>query len=285
MGWPALLCSLAAMGLAVGVLTGLFGVGGGFIITPLMNLLLGIPYSCAVGSSLSFTIGTSAAGAMRHQRLGNVEPKSVVILAGASVPGAVLGAMLHEGLLNWLTRSGRDDFTPTMHGLFVVVLLLTAWLVVRGPIRDEEGFSLLQRLPLPPHVHLPGANLAHVSLLGLCLAGWGIGVMKGLLGIGGGVLFMPLLLVVVGLGVHQAVGTSLGVVLFSSIAGTVRHAAFGNVNLWVVMALLVGSTIGIQVGAWLCHRLRAERICRYFTIILLLVAAALLWDIAHRLLA
>jgi len=277
---PMLLAALGGFGLVVGVLTGLFGVGGGFMVTPLLQVLFGVPYSLAVGSSLSFIIGTSATGAARHLRLGNVEVKCTLILAGGGMCGAMLGGRLHVLLRGWLEAGGRDNFTPMMHGCFIVLLVLTAWLVARDPHRRGRGKTLLQRLPLGPHVALPQANLEHVSLPGLCIVGMLVGVVTGMLGIGGGVLFMPILLVVVGLTAHQAVGTSLGVVLMSAIAGTILHGSEGNVNLWIAMTMLAGSAVGVQIGAWICDRLHARRLRGYFAVLVLVVAIVLAADLA-----
>ena len=277
----ALLCALAAMGTVVGVLTGLFGVGGAFLITPMMIVLLGIDESLAVGSSLCFVVGTAAAGYRRHARLKNVEPRSVLILSAGAVAGTVLGTLLHQFLRSALAE-GALDFKVLMRALFVVLLMATAWLVYRRPGRHGSGRSLLQRLPGWPRVDLPAAGLRDVSLAGLCLVGVSVGVLKGLLGLGGGVLFMPMLLLAVGLGAHQAVGTSLGVVLFSSIAGTMQHGMLGNVSLVVAMALLVGSSPGVQLGAWLCQSLHAARIRRYFAVIVLLAIVVVAADLAVK---
>lgn len=277
----ALLCALAAMGAVIGVLTGLFGVGGAFLITPMMIVLLGIDESLAVGTSLCFVIGTAAAGYRRHARLKNVEPRSVLILSAGAVAGTVLGTLLHQFLRSALAE-GALDFKVLMRALFVVLLMATAWLVYRGPGRHGSGRSLLQRLPGWPRVDLPAAGVRDVSLAGLCLVGVSVGVLKGLLGLGGGVLFMPLLLLAVGLGAHQAVGTSLGVVLFSSIAGTMQHGMLGNVSLVVAMALLVGSSPGVQFGAWLCQSLHAARIRRYFAVIVFLAVVVVAADLAVK---
>lgn len=270
---PALCAGLAGLGLFVGVLTGLFGVGGAFLITPLLNLLFGIDYQVAVASSLCYTIGAGTSATARHARLGNVEIKSMLILAGGGICGALLGADLNHTIAGAL---GKEQFTAVMDGIFIAVLLLTAWLIFRGRAEKQIRLSLLQRLPLPPHILLPSAGLEHVSLFGMCAAGLLIGSIGGLIGIGGGVLFMPLLIFAVGLRPHQAVGTSLGVVLFSSIAGTVKYAGHGKVNLWVALALLAGSTIGVQLGVSICQRLQATRLRRWFSLLVLLVAGILL---------
>lgn len=272
LGGLPLLCALCGLGLVIGVLTGLFGVGGAFLITPMLNVLFGIDYQIAVGSSLCFTIGAGANGLARHARLKNVEVKSMVILGGGGVCGAWLGAVLN-GFLK--STFGAHDYTLVMHGLFILVLTLTAWLIFRGASAGKRRLSLLQRVRLPPYIDLPGAELSRVSLVGMCLAGLSIGVMKGLLGIGGGVLFMPVLILVVGLRPHQAVGTSLGVVLFSSISGTIKYGVAEKVYLSIALALLVGSTIGIQVGAWLCQKLPGTKLRRYFAALVLAVVAML----------
>jgi uncharacterized membrane protein YfcA len=268
---PMLIACLMLLGLVVGVLTGLFGVGGAFVVVPLIHILLGIPYTLATGSSMSFTIGASTAGLGRHLHMGNVAVKTMLILAGAAVCGTVLGADLHHHLHQTL---GGAAFDRTMNVLFFVTLLGTAWLVFAWRPHEVRTRSLLQRLPLGPKIEIRRAGIKDVSLPGLCAVGLSIGVLKGLLGIGGGVLFMPLMLLVVGLTVQHAVGTSLGVVLLSSIAGAIIYGQKGQASLWIVMPLLVGSSLGIQLGSYLCQRLHAQRIGRYFAVFVLLVAVA-----------
>ena len=277
---PALLAALVGFGLLVGTLTGLFGVGGAFLLTPLLNVGFGIPYPLAIGSGLSFTIGTSSSGMRRHVRLDNFEPRSMFILAGASMAAAVLGGVLNKALDVSL---GRYNYTLMMHALFVAVLILTAWVVWRNKPQHPSGKSPLQRLRLPPHIDLPAAGLKAVSVPGLCAVGILIGIMKGMMGIGGGVLFMPLLILVVGMTPHRAVGTSLGVVVFSSIAGTIKYGLDQNVNLWIVMSLLISSVLGVQLGAWICHQLHAGRLRRYFAALVLLVAVAVAARMAYQL--
>ena len=280
---PALLCALVALGFAVGVLTGLFGVGGAFSIVPLLNVALGVPYPLAIGSSLCYTVGASSAGLARHMRLGNYEPRSVLVLAAASMVGAVGGGTLNRFAE---TALGQRRYTLLMHGLFIVLLTVTAWLIARRDGRqDAPGRTPLQRLPLPPYIDLPRAGLARVSLVGLGLVGAMVGVLAGMMGIGGGVLLIPALVLVVGLSPHQAVGTSLGVVLFSAMAGGAKYALDDHVSMWIVMPLLVSSVFGVQLGAWICQGLQARRLRRYFALLVLAVAAMLAVDAATKLLA
>ena len=276
---PALMAALAGLGLFIGILTGLFGVGGGFLINPLLIVLMGLPETLVVGSSLSFTIGTGTAGAASHWRLKNVDLKTAMYLIGGALGGCVLGVLVHLDLKQVF---GPAKFRMVFLTLYLVMLLVTAWVVARGPGRHKSGKPLVQRMRLGPHTDLPAAGLVHVSVPGLILVGFVIGLLKGLLGIGGGVLFMPLLLIVVGLSVHQAIGTSLAVVVFSSIVGTIMYGAGGKVNLTLVMTLLVGSTIGVQIGAYLCQRLHAARLQRYFVVVVLLAAVLVAADLAWR---
>ena len=256
----------------MGVLTGLFGVGGGFMIVPLLNLAFGVQYEVAVGSSLALTVGAGAAGTARHLRLKNVELKSVLVMGGSAVCGVLLGAMLQVRASSAL---GPQAFKMLMDGIFIVVLSLTAWVVLRSADEGRSGQALLQRLPGGPRIDLPGAKLSGVSLPGLCLIGLAIGVLTGMIGIGGGVLFMPLLIVVVGLGPRLAVGTSLGVVTFGSIAGTIKHGLLGHVSLMVAMSLLIGSAFGVLIGAHFCQRLHETRLRRFFAMLVMLVVVGL----------
>ena len=277
---PALVAALAGIGLGVGFLTGLFGIGGGSVITPMLNILLGIPYSLAAGSSLSFAVGAGSAGWLRHMRLGNVEHKTTIALSAGAVCGAVLGGRLHMRLQ---TTLGEGPLTLVLHALFILTLLAVAWLTWRVPMKEHGGPSLLERLPLPPRIAIHGDMERRVSLPGLLAAGLVVGVFGGLLGIGGGVLFVPVLLLVVGLSVRQAVGTSLGVVLFLSLAGVLTYGARGQASLWIVAPLLVASTLGVQAGAWLCQKLHANKIRRYFAVLAMLLAACIAADFVAKL--
>lgn len=274
--------ALIGLGFGVGVATGLFGVGGAFLITPMLNILLGIPYTLAAGSSLSFTIGTSGAAWSRHLRLGNVALKTMTILAGAAICGTLLGAKLHIFLK---TNFGEFLFTLIMHGMFIAILTVTAAMVWQNQNREVVTSSLLAQLPGKPRITIRAAQLANISLPGLCVLGLLIGILQGLLGIGGGVLLMPAMLLIVGLTVHQSIGTGLGVVLFGSIAGAIIYGKNGQASLWIVMPLLLGSTIGVQIGVWACHKLHAAHIKKYFAILVLLTAGVIAIDFVKKLLA
>ena len=269
-----LLAVLVGMGVLAGTLSAMFGVGGAIVTTPLLNAALGVPYSLAVGSGLGFTLGTSAGGWARHLRMGNVAPRTMLALAAGAVGGSFLGKSTHHWLRACL---GQGRFTLLMHGLFIALLVVVAYLVWRRPGEQGSKRAVLQRLPLPPRVSLDG-GLGRASLPGLLAAGVAAGVLSGLMGVGGGVLLVPVMLLLIGLEMHRAVGTSLGVILLTSVAGVVLYGLEGEASLWIIMPLLVGSSLGVQLGAWLCQKLRGEILRRYFALLATALALYLVVD-------
>ena len=281
-GW-SLWAALAGLGLFVGIITGLFGVGGGFMVTPMLKVLVGIPYDVAVGSGLCFIVGTSAGGLEEHWRMGNLDIRAVGLLACGSVVGTITGDKLQRFIIHTVANGNNIIFTEIMHVLFLVILLTTAYLVWTTRGNERKHKSLLQRLKFSPFVNLPTSGRDGISLPGLIGIGLGVGVMVGLLGVGGGVLFVPILLLVVGLEAHHAVGTSLGVVFVSAIVGTIVKGLNDQISITLVAALLITSAIGVQIGAWLCMKLSADRLKKYFAIIVLVAAVIISIDLITKL--
>ena len=276
-----LVACLLGVGLCIGALAGLFGVGGGFLTVPILESLFGFNFTISVGSNLAAALGTSSVGVARHGKLGNIEFRTVMLLALGSVPGALIGAEFHA----YLVEIMGGGFKQLMRGLFVVLLITSAWLVWRGPRETPHGKSPMQRLPIGPYVDLPRAGLLHISLPGMVAMGLGVGLMVGLIGVGGGVLFMPLLVMGVGMSVHQAVGTSLGVVLCSTGAAVLRYGFKDQVSLLVALSILTGSAIGVQFGVWLCLKMQARKLRRYFALLVITAAAMLVVKIVSTAMA
>lgn len=272
---------LALLGFVIGILTGLFGVGGGFLVVPLLNVLLGVPYGIAVGSSLCFILGTSSLALPGHVKKGNVEPLAVLYLSVGSALGALAGDWLQDFLVFFAAGGDKTIFVRLMHGLFIVLLLLTAALLVKNPSKAGAGPKPLQRLPLPPRVNFDRSKLTDVSIPGLIAIGFLVGVLTGLLGIGGGVLFMPLLLLVVGLEPKQAVGTSLGVVMAASLAGAAKKLLSDEpkISLVVIVGLFAGSFLGVKIGVRLCEVLHGGKIRNYFVAVILAALAVIVYDL------
>lgn len=211
------------IGLVVGLFSGLFGVGGGTIIVPLLVLLLHFDQRLAAGTSLAAIVPTATVGVISYAMLGSVAWIPALILAAAAVVGAQIGT--------WLLP--RVPITALRWGFvgFLVIVIVSLFLVI--PSRDAE-------LPL-----------TLVSILGLIALGFGTGVLAGLLGVGGGVIVVPLLMVLFGASDLEAKGTSLLMMIPTAISGTVGNLRRHNVDL--VAAVIVGAAacLTTALGAWL----------------------------------
>lgn len=268
------------IGLSVGVLTGFFGVGGGFLIVPLLNIALDINYELAVGSSLSFIIGTSFAGLLKQNEQKNVNFEVAGYIVAGSMIGAVIGDNLQMFLLYGLAGGRQELFTLVMHGLFLFVLIGTIF-SMRAPANDKmEKLPLLARTGPPPKFHIDEWGIHGFSVPGTFLVGAVIGILTGLLGIGGGVLLVPILLGLFGLSHTKAAGTSLAIIFATSLVAVAKKgfSAVPKVSLPLTLILLIASVIGIQLGIYLVHRVSGAGFRRYFSYVLLAAIALILID-------
>jgi len=271
------LAGLPVLGLAVGYASGLFGVGGGFMLTPLLIALFGIPPGIAVGSGLGQMIVVSLTSARKHAAAGYVDLR----LAGWMAPGVVAGAFAGKHLLDWLDGLGEITVSIVLSVIFVLLLLGTAlrlWLgdastveyVDDGPLRWSDG---------PAPVELPTSGVKPFSAVTLLLGGAVAGVMAGLLGVGGGIIVVPLLVYGFGIPLRMSIGTSSALVLVSAVVGTAAHLIGQHVNLTLVAALLLGSFLGVRAGVWHSHRLHVAHLQRAFALLVLLVAGIVLFEL------
>jgi uncharacterized membrane protein YfcA len=296
-GHAVSLPALALVGLFIGYVAGMFGVGGGFLLTPVLLYVFGVPAPIAVGSALCQKCGTSIASFLKYRHLERGEPRIDLVMAG----GSVLGVDAGTRLLGYLDRIGTWRFGsgPPIPAINLVldvlfILLLSsiavytfrdAWRSYRSGIRrgDRTIAGPLTRVHLPPYIDLPNVQLQQVSVPLLAYVGFILGTASGLMGIGGGVLLMPILLYGYGLSVRNAAGTGVLLLFVTVTIGTVEQALRGYVSLKLAMAILVGSSIGSQLGALTTHLL-PNRILRL--IFAGVVAATVLligWDLFQRL--
>ena len=274
---------LAVLGFGIGILAGIFGVGGGFLLVPLMNILLGIPMDIAAGSATCYIIGTSTTGVLKHFKKNNIEVKAAVYISIGSMLGAVSGDMLQDSLII-ISGGNRLLFDQIMQGVFIIILLLIAWVMSRETSFDEKSdispVTFLQKIKLGPNTDLPRSKQIGVSIIGLFGIGFIGGVLTGLMGISGGVLVMPILVLGVGLAPHLAVGTSLAVVLVSSVSAVIKKGISANtvtggkVSLPIALSLLAAGAVGVRIGIFISHKLHGGKLKKYFSIIVL--AAALM---------
>ena len=286
---------LASLGLAVGLIAGMFGVGGGFILTPLLVLLFKVPPGVAVGTGLCQMIGVSVAAQLRYARLNEGEPKLGWMMMAGGVVGVVAGADVVRRVAAMGTVSlpwpgaqpvAADDL---FLGLGYVLLLTGIALWMARDLRKPQGTGAapppgpLTRLKLPPMTVLPRTErLLSAPLVGLIALA--LGLLSGLLGVGGGVILTPLLVYGVGMRLRTAAATGVILLLSTSVVGTVTHALAGHVDLGIATTLLIGSTFGAQIGAQLTARLDARRLSFLFVGLVTLTALGVAWDLAHKLL-
>ncbi len=293
--WPAVIL----LGACIGCLTGLFGVGGGFLLTPCLKFLIGVPFPVAVGSDLAQIFVTGSYSTYRHNKRGNVDAKLGVVLAAGAIAGTFVGA----ALLQWLktqappvTIAGSEQpaVDLVLSALFVALMCIVGVAILRetGKAADqgeeEADTSLaraLRRLGLAPVLAFPRSRIHRLSLwvpMGLACA---VGVLTGLLGVGGGFVMFPLLVYLIGAPTAVAVGTSAFQIMCATAYGATDHYFKGNVDLVLVALLLAGSIAGARFGVWAHHRLGGRRIRRYFAAILALGVAVVVIGLLNQILS
>lgn len=276
--WPGIL----VLGFGIGMLTGLFGVGGGFLLTPLLRILFLIPYPVAVGTGLPMIALTSGYSARKYWKAGSLDPKLGLLMACSAVFGTSLGKWILtrlegvEGTVELLGRS-MSALDLTMNLCFIVLMGGLALYILhetrpgREAAEDVSHGALIRRVhavPLPPRVAFPESGIARMSVWMPVGTGFGIGILTGLLGVGGGFVNFPLLVYVFGLPTIKAVGTSALQIVLASGFGAVLYAIDGRVEWVLVGILLVASMGGVRLGIWIAQRIGGRRIRRYFSFVL-----------------
>lgn len=276
--WPG----LVLLGLATGVLTGLLGIGGGFIITPALRMVFGIPYPLAVSASLLQIVAATSLSTCGHWRRGNVDPKLGFIMAAGSLAGAEGGVRLLRALggLGQVTVGGQPRLwlDLILGGCYFVLLAAVAVFMLResmsakGPESETRLAGRLRRWSAPPLQVFEYSGIGPISLwvpLGISLA---VGGLAGLLGIGGGFVGLPLMIYLIGLPTRLAVGTSTFQVLVASAYGTLRHGQGDNIDYLLACWLIAGALVGVRIGVRLSARTDGRTTRKWFGGLLALAA-------------
>jgi uncharacterized protein len=285
-GHAVSLPGIIVLGLVVGYIAGLFGVGGGFLLTPLLTVVFRIPLPIAAGTGLCQMVGTALVALLRHRRLRQGEVRfDLVMLAGS-----LLGVDAGTRSLDALSSAGDVQIAQRLIPLANLVVglayiaVLTVAAVVFWTRREMSGPTQpgpLARIKLPPMIELPALGFRASGIV-IAYFGFMLGMLSGLLGIGGGVAMMPVLIYGFGFPIRQAAGTGILVLLSTAIFGTWSHAQRGHVHLGLAMALLVGSTISAQVGALTTGRLTSRQLRRGFATVIGATILAVTWDLLRR---
>jgi uncharacterized protein len=284
---------LVALGVVVGFVAGLFGVGGGFLLTPMLNVVFGIPIPIAVGTGLSLMVGTAVPALLRHRSQGQGELRFDLVMLAGSLLGVDAGARTLEAL----GRQGTVDIgghafplAPLVVQAGYVLLLGTAAVVfwregkAGGP---TEPLRFVRRGPwaqisFGPRIDLPKVPLRQVAVLPIAYLGFLLGFLAGLLGIGGGVALMPVLVYGYGFPLRQAAGTGILLLVATASFGTFLHAQRGHVHLGLAAALLIGASLSTQFGVLATRRLSPRTLRRLFAALLIFAAGAVLWNVWRR---
>src|SRR5690348_12871323 len=277
---------IVLLGFGVGVLSGMFGIGGGFLTTPLL-IFYGIPPAVAVASATTQITGAGVSGAMVHMRRGGVDMK----MAGVMTAGGFLGSLAGAALFRALLATGQIDVV--ISGLYVLILgwigilMLKDALVALKIMPNPAPVSAAPRhnrwvasLPLRWRFYTSGLYISPIAPLTI---GFGAGVLTVLLGIGGGFIIVPAMIYLLGMPARVVIGTSLAMVLAVSAATTMVHAVTTrSVDIVLAGLLLVGGVIGAQYGAVLALRIKPDLLRFALAIIILLVGARMLLGLAWR---
>ena len=278
---------IVLLGGGVGFLSGMFGVGGGFLTTPLL-IFYGIPPTVAAASAATQVTGASVSGALAHFERDGVD----VRMGGVLIAGGLLGSLIGAGLFELLTAWGQID--TTINILYVVLLgsvggimAREAWGALRrmraglpAPAGKRRHHPMVANLPLRWRFYRSGL---YISPLAPLLLGMLVGILTMLLGVGGGFIMVPAMIYLLGMGTQVVVGTSLFQILFVTIATTMVHAmTTGAVDIVLAGLLLLGSVTGAQIGARFAQRVKPEYLRMALAVIVLIVALRMAVDLFIR---
>ena len=245
---------LLPLGLTVGVLSGFFGVGGGFLVTGGL-IVFGVPVPYAVGTGLALIMATSIVNTLKHRKLGNVDIKLGLYMVIGTIPGVEAA----KRLLLYLESVGIEG--PVLRYVYFLVLAALGSFLIYEYLQSRRASAakgddistgaLVERVRafgVPPLTTLPVAGISRVSIWVLVGIGVGIGFFAGLLGAGGGFLLMPILIFVLGVPTSAAVGTDLFQIVITGSYGTLTYALSNRVDLLMALVMLAAASVGSQLG-------------------------------------
>jgi len=269
------------LGGGVGFLSGMFGVGGGFLTTPLL-IFYGIPPAVAVASSATQITGSSVSGALAYWERGQVDVKMGLVMVAGGIVGAGLGQIVFRILQDF----GQIDVVISLiYVLFLTVIGgLMLWDSLAALLATRRGSTAptrrMRHLPwvagLPWRMRFPKSGL-YISPIAPLLVGALVGILTVIMGIGGGFIMVPAMVYVLGMRAQAVVGTSLFQIIFVTAATTLLHAtASQTVDIVLALLLLVGGVTGAQFGVRAAQKLSPDRLRLALALIVLGVSVRLL---------
>ena len=279
---------IVALGGLTGVLSGLFGVGGGFLTTPLL-IFYGVPPTVAAASASTQVTGASVSGVLAHNRRGGVDYR----MGAVTVAGGMLGSGIGALLFRFFQSIGQIDTVISvlyvvMLGAIGTLMAREAWTALRAEKSRGERPRAAKRRHHPLVAALPGRwrfyrSGLYISPLAPLLLGAGVGVLTMLMGVGGGFILVPAMLYILGMSAGVVVGTSLFNILFVTMVTTMMHALTTKaVDVVLAALLLLGSVSGAQIGTQLAQKAKPETLRLILAAIVLLIALRMLYGLGVR---
>ena len=265
---------IVALGALTGILSGLFGVGGGFLTTPLL-IFYGIPPTVAAASASTQVTGASVTGVLAHGGRGGVDYRMGMVMVAGGIVGSGFGALLFR----FLRSIGQIDVV--ISALYVILLGTIGMLMAREAVQTLRGTGssqaarrrhhpLIASLPMRWRFYRSGLYISPIAPL---VVGVAVGVLTMLMGVGGGFILVPAMLYILGMSANVVVGTSLYNILFVTMATTLMHSLTTKaVDIVLVFLLLVGSVTGAQLGSQIAVKAKPEILRLILAAIVLLVA-------------
>ncbi len=275
------------MGAAVGFLSGMFGIGGGFLLTPLL-IFSGIPSAVAVASVTAQIVASSASGALSYWRRKQIDIKLAAILMISGSIGSVLGVWLFSvlqdiGQLDLVISIAYVSFLGSIGSLMLVESLRAFFRARDGQpatFRKPGQHNWIHKLPLKVRFRRSKLYLSAIPIVALGMA---IGFLGSVLGIGGGFIMVPALIYLLRVPTTIVVGTSLVQILFTMAVAALLHAISNqSVDIVLALVLMVGGVIGAQFGARLGQRLRGEQLRALLAVLVLAVGMRFAVDLVIR---
>jgi uncharacterized protein len=275
--------TLLGIGAGVGMLSGMFGVGGGFLVTPLL-FFIGIPPAVAVATGVNQVVASSVSGVLAHIKRKTVDLKMGTVL----LVGGLIGSGFGIWLFRLLSNMGQIDLA--------VQLAYVVFLGVIGLLMFQEGVRAWVRTSRPNprrrklHTHIWVHNLPlkmkfrtsglYISVIPPILVGILVGILAAIMGVGGGFIMVPAMIYLLGMPTKVVVGTSLFQIIFVAGFTTVMHAVTNHsVDILLALVLIIGGVVGAQIGTQIGMKLKAEALRVLLALLVLSVAGKIAFDL------
>lgn len=269
------------LGGIIGVLSGMFGVGGGFLLTPLL-FFIGIPPAVAVATGANQIVASSVSGVLAHFRRRSVDIKMGIILQVGGVAGAIVGVMI----FNYLKSLGQVDlfvtlcyvlFLGVVGGLMFIESVSALRKSNRGAVPSRPSRAWLHALPFKTRFR---TSALYISVLPPIGVGFFVGILTAIMGVGGGFIMVPAMIYLLGMPTKVVVGTSLFQIILVTGTSTMLHAITNQtVDIILAVLLLLGGVIGAQFGTRIGAQLKAEQLRILLAVLVLLVCGKLGLDL------